>query len=102
MYTHFSSIKNGFILFEEYGITRGNHIKVIKSGSKRQITHFLSFVGPAILDIQNLVYRDNMKIEASRGIKEMGGARNGRVMGIGGNMLKVHFILWWLQYKWLP
>lgn len=53
------------------GVTRGNHIKVIKSVFKIHITHFLSFVSPRILDTQNPLCTDDMKVEAkvSRGAK---------------------------------
>lgn len=45
-------------------VTRGNHIKVIKSISKKHITYFLSFVSPRMLDIQNPLCTDDMKVEA--------------------------------------
>lgn len=53
------------------GVTRDNLIKVIKSVFKRHITHFLSFVSSRILDIQNPLCRDDMKVETkmSRGAK---------------------------------
>lgn len=56
-------------------VTRGNHIKVIKSVSKRHITHFLSFVSPRMLDIQNQLCTDDRKVEAkmcrgAKGIEE--------------------------------